>query len=398
MDYLLCADDGTAYTYTPDKNIISESDGKYFFKDPDRKWPLVTSSNKKKDPKALKILLGLQCNFRCEYCSQTENIPATPIEPDIEGVIAMLDGKDWNPRKVEFWGGEPFLYWKELSILIPRLRAKYPKAGMSIITNGSLITQEKMAFLGENKVHVVISHDGPGQFQRTLDPLYNKEIMEIIKRMVSTRQYKENSLFNAVLTPRNYDPVAVVEHLHRRVHPDAVISFEGVASIHKRTEDEKDLHFNNETGMAMAGAIAKGIIEGKLEKTSFMGHLRFFIQSLSDHRPATSIASKCGMNTASNIAFDLQGNILFCHNTTEAIGHLNDPECRVDNSKMTPWMERPNCKDCLIQQLCRGGCMSIESEEAWKASCNNSYYYHLGIFMGAFSILTGKILKSTHRI
>ncbi len=83
MDYLLCADDGTAYTYTPATNIISESDGTFFFKVPDKKWTPALPAERKEDPKALKILLCLKCNFQCEYCSQTENIPAAPLEPNI---------------------------------------------------------------------------------------------------------------------------------------------------------------------------------------------------------------------------------------------------------------------------------------------------------------------------
>ncbi|BBI61648.1 hypothetical protein HSBAA_29540 [Vreelandella sulfidaeris] len=42
----------------------------------------------------------------------------------------FLDGlNDWlvgQPQRIEFWGGEPLVYWKKLKLLVPALRERFP--------------------------------------------------------------------------------------------------------------------------------------------------------------------------------------------------------------------------------------------------------------------------------
>jgi len=394
MNYLLVNEKKEAFVYDPAMNLLTDTDGKPLYPDPQREWlsPEGCPDKDKKKVKILKILLGLQCNYHCEYCSQTENIPINPIKkPDIKAFLKMVAEKNWNLNKIEFWGGEPLLYWDKIVVLAPELWKIFPEAKMSIISNGSLLTREKIDFLKKYNIHLVISHDGPGQFLRSDDPLHDPEILGIVKELAESPGYKDRSVFNAVLTPGNLDPYVIVQHLQRRVGNDVIVSFEGAASIGERTKDNKALQFDDVTGSLMSDMITSGILSGKLKKTSFMSHVKHFIESLENHRPASSLYGKCGMNKAGNIACDLEGNILYCHNTTEKIGHLNDLES-IDTSQMTIWSQKPGCRGCLVQQLCKGGCMMTKPGEAWEASCRNSYFYYLGIFAAAFYLVTGNFL------
>ena len=84
----------------------------------------------KTSPRVLKISLGLSCNYACEYCSQRFVPRADETNPG--NVQAFIDGLgSWvtsPPERVEFWGGEPMLYWHKIKILAPALRERFPPA------------------------------------------------------------------------------------------------------------------------------------------------------------------------------------------------------------------------------------------------------------------------------
>lgn len=399
MDYLLCGRNGSILSYDPTTSELTGPDGKSIFPNPNKVWRIFNGEpdNYKKGIRTLKILLGMQCNFSCRYCNQADKRSAVLPWADIPSFLDMIAAKDWNLTRIEFWGGEPFLHWPALVELVAGMWKLFPEAEMSVVTNGSLLDQKRIDFLRQYNVQLVISHDGPGQYLRTGDPLYNQELLTRVRELAQEPGYKDRSLFNAVLTPINYDPVKVIEHFSHRVHPDVIVSFEGAVSILDCTKDDKDLAFDENTGNTMAEAIAGGIITGKLQNTSFMSHLKWFMESLQNHQPAGAIKGKCGMNKADTVALDLAGNILLCQNTTEKIGHINNLS-RIDVSKMTPWLQREGCAKCVVQQLCKGGCMTAENGPAWKQTCTNNFYYHLGIFSAAFYLITGDSLLSINEM
>ena len=109
--------------------------------------PFATSQAtpaRKDSPRVLKISLGLSCNYECEYCSQRFVPRAAETNPaEVHAFVAGLDG--WvtlPPERIEFWGGEPLVYIKTLRPLAHALRLKYPGAGFSVITNGSLLNAD----------------------------------------------------------------------------------------------------------------------------------------------------------------------------------------------------------------------------------------------------------------
>ncbi|MFY7865323.1 MAG: Fe-S oxidoreductase, partial [Roseateles sp.] len=124
--------------------------------------PFATSKDtpaRKDSPRVLKISLGLSCNYECEYCSQRFVPRAAETNPaEVHAFVAGLDG--WvtvPPERIEFWGGEPLVYTKTLRPLANALRRKYPDAGFSVITNGSLLNADINQWLDDMGFSVGIS-------------------------------------------------------------------------------------------------------------------------------------------------------------------------------------------------------------------------------------------------
>ena len=123
-----------------------------------RDWPQAFAASpanpasKSRSVRVLKIQMGLKCNYACAYCNQASQ--PHEIQGNLDDVEAFLgnlpnwlNARDGKGLRIEFWGGEPFVYWKALRVLGGRLRAAYPLAEFNIITNGSLIDDEKIDWL-----------------------------------------------------------------------------------------------------------------------------------------------------------------------------------------------------------------------------------------------------------
>ena len=119
--------------------------------------PFSKDSPLKKSRKVriIKIQMGLSCNYSCDYCSQkfVERAPETS-KKDIDNFMVMLDELQYSEKtglKVEFWGGEPFVYWKTMKPLAEAIREKFShwkeQPHFSVITNGSLLTEDICAWL-----------------------------------------------------------------------------------------------------------------------------------------------------------------------------------------------------------------------------------------------------------
>ena len=128
------------FLYDNTLNILSDSQGNiYEYPVGDR--PIQTGTEvrafskdaplkKSKKINILKIQLGLSCNYSCDYCSQkfVERPPETnkyDIDSFLEKLLA-LEFLEEEGLKIEFWGGEPFVYWKTLKPLAEALANKLP--------------------------------------------------------------------------------------------------------------------------------------------------------------------------------------------------------------------------------------------------------------------------------
>lgn len=102
---------------------------------------------------SMEIELGLQCNFRCQYCyvGQGNNPVRELDEGEIRNVV--LQAKALGARKIIVLGGEPMIYPGVLDIL-----AFFRAEGLSVevFTNGTNVTAEVARRLYELGVQVVL--------------------------------------------------------------------------------------------------------------------------------------------------------------------------------------------------------------------------------------------------
>ena len=80
------------------------------------------------------------CNYKCGFCFHTQKSKEKlPIEKAINGLKLL---KEYGVKKINFAGGEPFLYQKYLRELIRVCKEDLKIEKISVITNGSLVERD----------------------------------------------------------------------------------------------------------------------------------------------------------------------------------------------------------------------------------------------------------------
>ena len=111
----------------------------------------------------------LRCNHKCLYC-QSGAISQASKGADMSWPTARrsVDFAFESPNRgitIEFQGGEPLLNWGTLEKTVRYARKKGRETGrelgLAVVSNFSLMTEEKAAFLIANEVSVCASLDGP---------------------------------------------------------------------------------------------------------------------------------------------------------------------------------------------------------------------------------------------
>jgi radical S-adenosyl methionine domain-containing protein 2 len=81
-----------------------------------------------------------KCNKTCKFCFHTEKSSHVASEAEMMRGLRLL--KEAGMRKINFAGGEPFLYPKKLGWLCRYCKEVLGLESVSIITNGTKVTEK----------------------------------------------------------------------------------------------------------------------------------------------------------------------------------------------------------------------------------------------------------------
>lgn len=90
-------------------------------------------------PISVNFHFSRKCNYNCAFCFHTSTTSHVASLSDIERGLGLL--KRAGMRKINFAGGEPFLYPKLLGAMLTHCKDVLHLESVSIVSNGSKITQ-----------------------------------------------------------------------------------------------------------------------------------------------------------------------------------------------------------------------------------------------------------------
>lgn len=391
--------------YSDDKTPLFEQEENFYEKYLD--WSKHNPATKSKDIRRLKIQLGLSCNYSCSYCSQ-RFIPHADKNniPYVEKFLRKMpkfyqggtDGKGKGTR-IEFWGGEPFVYWKSLKPLAEGIRKLYPNAEFGMVSNCTLLDDEKIEWLDTMGFAIGMSHDGESyKDTRGDDPLLIPEKYEKILKLYNILAPKGRMSINCVMNKNNMSKAKVQKYLEQYFNPEYLIIGEGSiidafdeggvsCSLMKREDQLK--YRNTSLEEVRTGACDKFMHPSN--------QINNFIKSMVQGKPKSAVNQKCGIDSPHNVTVDLKGYVITCQNVSPvSIGQNGEPHLaghidNYDNVKVrtiTHWSHRPNCKNCPVLHLCKGSCTYTEGKY-FDVSCQNSFSDNIVYFATAVEKITG---------
>ena len=372
-------------------------------------------NTKFKDPRNIRILLGHACNFRCKYCQQKHTKKELITDQQLEILETKIsDNLDLNILEtVQYWGGEPLLYWNEIKKLYYFFKEVSPKTGTCIVTNGSLMNEEICNLIcSDDNFSIILSHDGPGQSLRGSDPLSkNSSTLDYFKKLCEVKNkdpffknnYDQNFAVNPVLSNKIVDLKTLVEY-YRSIFGRYVAIAESIPIIPTNPETSKyafsDL--NDYTEMIFSNLKEIGMMTFNNFKTQF----DLFISKLqTDNFKISPTKAQCFTTDPRMLVFDIEGNILPCQTFQASEILENGDSCNCGNISNMDNINMPHvygisdkvkCQKCLVASFCMGGCPYLINKDTHDIDCKFKFAHYYGLFKYFLYVLLGKEIESVN--
>lgn len=344
-----------------------------------------------KDIFAIFIMLGSGCNFKCRYCmQQTDSAELKPlpneINEDIFEFIEEIATNQKSPLKIQFYGGEPLVYYDKLKYITEKLK-HISNIHFSIISNGKAMTDEMVEFFNFNDFHIAISWDGKATNKTRKFDVFNND-KNLRNRLLRINHLGISAVFSAYTYPISllYDFQELdneyykIHKRHLMINVDELFDT-GMAD---RTLFNIDYErYSKEMEIIVDEALK--IRANKLEISNDEFETKYYVKSVYANSLINAVSEYCNKTNIKrkNISscgngyyvynLDLEGNLYSCHNRYIPCGNIYsnyfnylDSVLKMDNTKE---MYSKYCSGCVVYPICRGGCKLIDEETRKVSYC-----------------------------
>jgi len=163
------------------------------------------------------VVVTLRCNYKCVYCqASSRDMTRKGFDMDKETAKKTVDVIFKSPSQqitIEFQGGEPLVNWPVVKFITEYAEKKNKKAEkellITLVSNFSLMTDEKLNFLKKHHIALCTSLDGPEDLHNKNRPYPGgnsyKSTTQWIKK-IKEEEKKDKNLYkvNALLTVSRY--------------------------------------------------------------------------------------------------------------------------------------------------------------------------------------------------
>ena len=163
-------------------------------------------------PTNLTLTVTESCNLACKYCFVYQH----PLEmsfdiakKSVDYLISNIEKKNKKFNKqhkgtINFFGGEPTLKWTDIIVpLVNYVKENNFPIHFSMTSNGTFLTEEKVIFLKENNIGLLLSMDGDEETQNHNRPCHNSNVnsFDLIEPNIKyILKYLPNTMMRATIS------------------------------------------------------------------------------------------------------------------------------------------------------------------------------------------------------
>ncbi len=320
----------------------------------------------------VQLVLTNLCNFRCEYCfirsvyaseerfraqaaKNNRMMRAEDARTYIENVIDIVRKNGKASLAVQFFGGEPLLNWKVMKSVLEQYGSGEEhglEMTYSVVTNGSLITDEIAEYCKKYKVSVIVSFDGPTGGRRLTRE--GKTGAETIERGLSLlNKYYNRVAFNAVLSGETFDVFGrelvdfALEHYVFEI--GVLLDLDPGFYARYSPEDIVD---------RLWGVYSYGLRSG----VQLTGYWYAIFRQLLHRDAYRSRGYKTCSATGCQLSIEPSGEVFACKGSSGYFGNIRRSDELLASEKYRKYALRtfrnaPECTGCEIEGFCSGFCL-----------------------------------------
>ena len=324
--------------------------------------PKLPSSPRPELTTHMSIMPNYKCNFSCVYCYSARGRSSHEIEWNQVQVALeyFIDKQRIPPQQLSLFisgGGEPLLSWETVSRAISFARERASDQGfplrISVVTNGSLITQKHAQWLKQNDCTVCISFE-------VLDFLQNNQrghFDRIVHSLDLLREHGVRTMINSTITPISVNHmVEMTREVIRRYPFVSQFTMEPVTSVDLFPTSQDLRHFYE-------------VFSSQYEEASRLAKehglkLRFEM----DEALEQTVIRHC----PGKFCLTASGTISACHLATSpnekryskcVYGRIEEGRLMIDNDRFLSvysqnMLNREECEKCFARWNCGGECMA----------------------------------------
>ncbi|QDU69569.1 radical SAM/SPASM domain-containing protein [Engelhardtia mirabilis] len=350
---------------------------------------LVADSLVQHHPRKMMLMVQSNCNLKCTYCYEVQSGfhstgTGMDYETGVRSIEFLIQRSGRRPDvEITFFGGEPLLNFDLIKRLVDYSKSREAETGKAfyyqVTTNGTLLTDEIIAYMVEHEFSVMLSIDGPPELNdRHRVDLGGRgtgaKAIEWGKKLVEAQRAAglREAMVRVTLTHQNSDGAAVESYLRSEGFGRVML---GSSNGRANKNDEFDLtpQDNQRTRDASDQTIAAYVtwLEGRGPRPSEAHNLEQgvaqFLPSLQG--PSTAPSIRCGVGRNMQ-AITRDGKIYPCHRYAgEDAFLLGDLETGLDETKLRDYYDRllgvkeEHCSKCWARITCGGQCPWYISDE-----------------------------------
>ena len=331
--------------------------------------------------RSLSLAVAQKCNLGCTYCYAREgdfggparNMSLSVAKQSVERLLA--ESNPGEKVNLAFLGGEPLVNRAVLreATVFARQRAVEAgvELGLSVTTNGTLLTAKDAEFFERHGFAVTVSVDGIGETHDRMRPTKGgggsfEKMLERVTPLLEAQRRMQVSA-RVTVTPRNLElPVTLVELIRLGFHS---VGFSPMLSSPTGRDemDADDLGTLLEQMKACGSEFERAVVVDRRFPFSNMTSAMQEIHR-GTHRPYP-----CGAG-GGYFGVSAEGGLFACHRfVDDEAGAMGDIFSGVDAESQGRWLGQRHvhfqdpCRGCWARYLCGGGCHHEVIHRGWPA-------------------------------
>ena len=338
------------------------------------------------------------CNLMCKYCFVSQHPKFMDFKTAKASVDFILNNHKKHMEKygysydcsITYFGGEPTLQWEQIIVpLTNYIRKNNLPIKLSMTTNGTLLNQERIQFLKDNNIQILLSIDGTPDVQNFNRPTHSgeKSFDLVYKNIPYILDAFPDTTFRGTI----YAPTA--DKTFENYIFAAYLGFKNVFFIpdsrHPWTQEQlNNLHNEiNKIFSSMSYCFSNNqypLVNFSLINQIFRNILQRDIEIFNNYNPPlkkTHDFMRCGLGTTSgSIGYD--GNIYGCQEQTSLnknskfyIGNIfkNGIEPKLHTKLLKEYsfptqvicQKKELCLNCPVYDLCSENCCPSSSMDLY---------------------------------